>query len=132
MFWSELEVGHGLPIPGTRPVVVTKGPEAESPKEVANLAPPGVDVVMSSEAWDEFRVPLTPYFMLVDENAQVLGEGSALNWEQLTGLLRQSVAESEDPRHLNTSERARFTDDKLAQSGVEPGDPSLYENPLDR
>jgi len=113
-------------------VVITKGPTAESPTKVADLAPSHLDVLMSSEVWDTFRVPLTPYFMLLDPDARVIGEGSALSWEQLLGLLRQSVADSPSPTQLGTSERSRFTDERLTQSGIEPGDSSLYRNPLER
>lgn len=130
-FWRELADDPELPLPATRMVVITKGPEAESPAKVSDLAPAGTEVIMSSEAWDEFRVPLTPYFVLLDPEAQMIGEGSALSWDQLLGLLRRSAADNPDPARLTTSERARFTDDQLAQSGVEPGDPSLYENPVE-
>ena len=132
VFWTELGSGPEDPLPGTRTVIFTKGADGESPDEVAGLAPDGVDTVMSSEVWDAFRVPLTPYFMLLDPDARVIGEGSALTWEQLLGLLRQSAADTPHPAQLDTSGRARFTDTRLAESGVEPGDPSLYENPLDR
>lgn len=130
-FWTELAEDPKPPLPDTRMVVITKGPDAESPAKVSDLAPAGTEVIMSSEAWDEFRVPLTPYFMLLDPEARMVGEGSALSWEQLLGLLRRSAADNPDPARLKTSERARFTDEQLAQSGVEPGDPSLYENPME-
>lgn len=132
VFWSELGADPEQPIPGTRTVIVTKGADGESPDKIAGLAPEGVEIVMSSEVWDNFRVPLTPYFVLLDPDARVIGEGSALTWQQLLGLLRQSAADTPNPAHLGTSERARFTDTHLAESGVEPGDASLYENPLDR
>ena len=132
VFWSELGGQPEPPLPDTRTVVITKGADAESPAKVADLAPSHLDVVMSSELWDAFRVPLTPYFMLLDPDAKVIGEGSALTWEQLLGLLRQSVADTPSPTQLGTSERSRFTDARLAQSGIEPGDSSLYRNPLDQ
>jgi hypothetical protein len=132
VFWTELGQDPDLPLPDTRVIAVTKGSDAESPAKVADLAPAGIEVVMSSEVWDSFRVPLTPYFILLDGDARVVGEGSALNWEQLLGLLGQSMADSPDPSRLDTSERARFTDERLAQSGVDPGDPSLYQDPLER
>lgn len=131
VFWTALS-GGSSPLPETRTVVVTKGPDAESAAKVASLAPSGIDVIMSTDVWDTFRVPLTPYFMLVDPDARVAGEGSAVTWDQLVGLLGQSTADSPHPERLDTSERARFTDDRLTESGIEPGDPSLYENPVDR
>jgi hypothetical protein len=131
-FWSELGNDPKLPLPRTRIVVITKGVDSESPGKVAGLALHNTDVLMTTEAWDAFRVPLTPYFMLLDSEARVMGEGSAVTWDQLLGLLRQSVEDSPNPSHLGTAERARFTDAQLAESGVEPGDPSLYENPLEQ
>lgn len=129
VFWAELAGSPELPTSLTRPVIVTKGPQAESPAAVADLAPNGVKVVMSDEAWDTFRVPLTPYFMLVDGDGAVIGEGSATNMNHLLGLFRQSAADS-TPVRLNTRERATFTDDQLSSSGIEPGDQSLYQDPL--
>ena len=129
VFWAELGESPKLPTNTTRPVIVTKGPQAESPGKVRELAPGGVSVVMSDEAWDDYRVPLTPYFMLVDGRGGVLGEGSATNMEHLVDLLRQSAADA-DPTKLGTKGRERFTDETLSRSGVEPGDASLYEDPL--
>lgn len=129
VFWSELGEDREMPTPNTRPVIVTKGPGAESPSRLAALTPDGTSVVMSDEAWDVFRVPLTPYFMLIDGDGEVLGEGSASTLEHLVSLFRQAHADA-DPTHLGTREREGFTDDRLRKSGVEPGDRSLYEDPL--
>lgn len=129
VFWDELSADPALPTARTRPVVVTKGPGSESPGKVAELSPGGVNVVMSDEAWDDFRVPLTPYFMLVDGEGAVIGEGSATNMKHLVELFRQSVADA-TPVKMSTRGRERFTDDSLARSGIDPGDPSLYEDPL--
>jgi hypothetical protein len=87
---------------------------------------------MSDDAWDAFTVPLTPFFMLVDGAGRVIGEGSATTWDHLIGLLRQSAADAQVPTHMDTVERERFTDSRLHMSGIDPGDPSLYENPLSR
>lgn len=129
MFWDELAQRPEMPTPGSRPVIVTKGPESESPGKVRELAPDEVNLIMSDEAWDSFRVPLTPYFMLVGGDGTVIGEGSSSNMANLRDLLRQSAADA-DPVHLSTRERERFTDDQLGRSGIAPGDPSLYEDPL--
>ncbi len=129
VFWEELADRSDLPTPNTRPVIVTKGPQSESPAKIAELAPPRVRLVMSDEAWDSFKVPLTPYFMLLDGEGRIIGEGSATNMAHLLGLFRQSAADS-SPVRMSTSGRERFTDERLSQSGVEPGDPSLYEDPL--
>lgn len=129
VFWEELSGNPKLPTSTTRPVIVTKGPQAESPGKVTELAPAGVKLVMSDEAWDTFKVPLTPYFMLVDGDGGVIGEGSATSMDRLLGLFRQSAADA-SPVRMNTQGREKFTDDSLGRSGIEPGDPSLYEDPL--
>lgn len=131
-FWKELAEDFDKLTPDTRTVIVTKGPEAESPARVGELAPVDLPLVMSSAAWDEFRVPLTPYFLLIDGESRVVGEGSAQSWMRLLDLFRQSLADSTRPTRLDTAGRAHFTDDQLAGSGIEPGDPSLYENPLEQ
>lgn len=129
VFWEELANEPDMPSPGTRPIVVTKGVEAESPSKVRELAPRGMTVVMSDDAWDAFKVPLTPYFLLLDREGGVVGEGSASNMAHLLSLFRQSAADA-DPTRLGTRGREEFTDDRLRRSGVQPGDRSLYEDPL--
>ncbi|MBW3653939.1 MAG: glycoside hydrolase family 65 protein, partial [Actinobacteria bacterium] len=64
VFWDELR-SAALPS-GTRLVIVTKGDEAESPVAVRDLAPPGVTLVMSSDAWVDYKVPGSPYVIDVD------------------------------------------------------------------
>jgi hypothetical protein len=130
VFWSDLAMPEKLP-QGTRPLVVTKGPGSESPGMVRELAPGAVTVVMSDEAWDAFRVPLTPYFMWLDDDGAISGEGSATDMDHLTSLFAQSAADSSpDPRKLGSRRRQRFTEDQIDRSGIEPGDPSLYEDPI--
>jgi hypothetical protein len=109
-------------------VIVTKGAGSESPVKVHDLAREGIQVVMSDDAWDAYRVPLTPYFMLVDGDGSVLGEGSATDMGRLVDLFEQASADA-DPTRLDTRERERFTDERLSRSGVEPGDSSLYDDP---
>jgi hypothetical protein len=128
-FWGTLGRGFDLPWTETRTVVVTKGPASESPGRLSELAAPQIPVILSDEMWDLFRVPMTPYFLLVDGEAKVVGEGSATTPEQLAELLRQSAADSGDPTHMSTRDRHEFTDSQLSRSGIEPGDPSLYEDP---
>ena len=131
IFWSELSGNFDLPAPDTRTVIVTKGPDSESPSKVASLAPPGLPLVMSTDSWDTFRVPMTPYFMLVTGDGNVAGEGAASSWSHLIGLLRQSVADA-SPVTMSTEDRTQFTDMQLGSSGIKPGDESLYQNPLDQ
>lgn len=131
LFWREFNGDFELPTPDTRTVIVTKGPQSDSPSKIAELAPTHLTLVMSDDVWDEFKVPMTPYFLLVDGDGMVIGEGAATNWKHLLGLLRQSAADASSPLHLDTGERAQFTDVQLRAAGLEPGDPSLYENPID-
>ena len=46
--------------PGVQTVIVTHGPEREQPAKLAALAPDGVPVVMSGEAWADTRFPARP------------------------------------------------------------------------
>ncbi len=131
VFWEELADRRQLDRLGARTVVVTKGPEGESPRKIANLAPSGVSVVMSDTAWDEFRVPLTPYFVLLSPDGEIHGEGSATNFDHLSDLFSQSIADSQ-PLTLDTKRRAARVDDEMRRSGIEPGDGSLYDDPLRR
>lgn len=131
-FWREFNGDFDLPTPDTRTVIVTKGPGSESAAKVRELAPSRLQLLMSDEMWDTFRVPMTPYFLLVDGAGMVIGEGAASSWRHLLGLLRQSAADAASPIHLDTGERLQFTDTQLRSAGVKPGDPTLYENPLEK
>ncbi len=132
-FWKELQGRFELPTPDTRAVIVTKGPESESPSRLRELAPDDLPLIMSDEVWDISKVPLTPYFLLVDGSVMVIGEGAASTWRHLLDLLRQSDADAAtSPMGLDTERRAHFTDDQLGAAGLEPGDPSLYQDPLEK
>jgi hypothetical protein len=133
VFWREFAGDFELPTPDTRTIIVTKGPDSESPSKVAELAPEQIPLLMSDETWDTFKVPMTPYFLFVDGDGLVIGEGAATGWRHLLGLLRQSTADTDgaSPVTLDTEGRAHFTDVQLRQAGVEPGDPSLYQDPLE-
>ena len=130
VFWEKLNGEYALPAPDTRVVIVTKGSGSESPSRISELAPEGIPLVMSDDTWDLFRVPLTPYFLLVDGDARVLGEGSATSWDHLLSLFRRSVADAEHPTRLDTEARRRFSELRLRVSGIEPDDPALYDDPL--
>ncbi len=76
-FWETFATPR-LELPGgARLVVVTMGPEAESESAIVGLAPAGVSVVMSSEAWDAYEVPGSPFFVFVDgESGGIVGLGN--------------------------------------------------------
>ncbi len=137
-FWDAF--GGRLDLPGTdtRLVIVTQGPEHESAAKVADLAPDGHTVLMSSEAWNDYAVPVSPYFLLVDgPSGTVIGEGAASTWESVEGLLNQALADTGHNRSgkRTAASRARGavreadTDEVLSSAGIEPGDPRLYHDP---
>lgn len=136
-FWDAFQKPHKLGLPrDVRPVIVTKGPEQESPASIARVAPKDVPVVMTSEAWDAYDVPGSPYFVLVDgRSGLVQGEGTGIDWDQVKGLLTQvqdDAAYAQDLESRRTSkykaddERERRVDDELMAAGIAPGDASLY------
>jgi hypothetical protein len=144
-FWRAFGDGEGTRLPGrdTRLVIVTKGPEAESPSAVAALAPPGVTTLMSSEAYEQYSVPASPYFIMVDgSTGRVLGEGAAGSWQQVAKLLGQAAADaglnidgsplqrSAPDGRMTGPERAARADDELMAAGIGPGHPSLYPDEL--
>jgi hypothetical protein len=110
-------------VPNTRLVVVTKGPEEESQSRIAELAPPGVTVIQTTEAWESYGVPVTPYFVLVDgPSGQIAGEGSASSWEQVSSLIMQAVGD----RNAADSGSEMRADAELRRAGIGPGHSSLY------
>ena len=110
-FWEKL--GDSQPAPELRTVIVARGAEREQIAKLRRLAPDAVPVVMSSQAWDDYGVPGTPYFVLVDDGA-IRGEGVATTWSGLTSLLGDAI---EDERGF---------DERLAAAGIGPEHPSLF------
>ncbi len=137
-FW-EAFAAPDLELPGgdTRLVVVGQDAAHDSESAMAELVPPGVKAVLSSAAWEDYDVPGSPYFALVDgSDGRVVGAGSALRWEQLRDLLQQALddaglADPSGPRpqasagHSGRS-RAQRADEALRSAGIGPGHPSLY------
>jgi hypothetical protein len=132
-FWDAFRAGP-VDVPGgARLVVVTRGPEAESPGTVANLAG-SLPVVMSSEAWEAYDIPYAPYFVYVSGPAgRVMGEGVAAGWEEVRTLVSNAVADGTTTPRRGLHERSRAdqrrddeVDRQLRAAGIEPGDPRLY------
>lgn len=142
-FWEAFADGRHLSVPGgARLVVVVKDPDLESPARVAELAPPDVPVIQSTEAWLTYHVPVAPYFVYVDgPSGRALGEGAGHTWEQVSSLLSQSLADARTSTRVprwrppdtgpppapatDRSAEAR-ADRELAQAGIFPGHPSLH------
>jgi hypothetical protein len=145
-FWTELAQRdmRRLP-PSIRLVIVTQGPEAESRAAIAALAPAGIDVIMSTQAWQEYEVPGSPHVVFVEgSTGRVRGEGTGQSWMQLRGMLER--AGSDSSTGLPTSRRdgtdksrrdgtdksrrdgdqEREVDQVLMTAGIRPGDPRLY------
>lgn len=105
---------------------------------MAGLVPPGVKAVLSSAAWEDYDVPGSPYFALVDgSGGRVVGAGSALRWEQLRDLLEQALDDAgladrsglqppRSPARRSGRSRELRADEALRSSGIGPGHPSLY------
>ena len=103
-------------------LVVTRDPSRESPSRVRALASADVTVLMSSEAYDSYGVPGSPYFVFVD--GSVRGEGVATTWDALESLLTDALADAGEGPSSGT--RAARIEARLAAAGIAPGDPSLY------
>ena len=132
-FWDALRDAENLRLPGndTRLVIVTKGPDEESPAAIRSKAPDQFVTVMSSRAWDDYGIPITPYFVLVDgPSGHIAGEGAAASWHQLESLLAQATADSGILRGGrltgDTRQRREASDATLTAHGIGPGHPSLH------
>ncbi len=97
-------------------------------------------VLMSSEAWTDYGIPVSPYFLLVDgPSGQIIGEGAASTWDSVSNLLDQALADSGMTRTGRSTAKARArgrvreadTDEALASAGIEPDDPRLYHEAED-
>jgi hypothetical protein len=139
-FWDAFQKPRKLGLPaGTRLVVVTKGPEAESLSVVTQLAPPGIPTVMSTEAFTAYDVPGSPYFVQVQGiTGRVRGEGTGPDWDQVRSLLSQASGDADLQAKLATTsvakpnadaEREERIDRELHDAGILPGDPSLLAPP---
>ena len=95
-FWQAFQAPDRLGLPThTRLVVVTKGPDLEIPGEVAAQAPDGLPVVMSTEAWGDYEVPGSPFFVLIDgRSGRRIGEGVANHFHQVVELVRRAESDA--------------------------------------
>ena len=120
-FWKTFSEAGRLTVPGdARLVVVAKGPEIESVSKIGELAPRTVPVVMSTQAWLDYKVPATPYFVYVDgPTGRIVGEGSAGTWDQVVSLWSQALAD-------DAGKGEARADRELLEAGIHPGHESLY------
>lgn len=138
-FWAAFADGVELP-DDARLVIVTKSPDEESPADVAAMAAPHLVTLQSTEAWNDYQIPVAPYFVLVDgRRGVVAGEGAASSWELVENLLAKAVADGGyAPGQVRRRDilfgraRTERIDRDLAAAGIEPGDPRLYHPPAER
>ncbi|MEP6660421.1 MAG: hypothetical protein ABJD24_10940 [Acidimicrobiales bacterium] len=151
-FWEAMAAGRHLAL-GTRVIAITRDGDQESIGRLRQWGAEGVEVVLSNRAWDDYRVPGSPYAIFCHGGA-IVGEGTATSWEQLESLVDQADLDHEAGRgtarlgrrrepsilrarqeltqRRNTDARREGrADDELAAAGIEPGDPRLYP-PLTR
>jgi len=138
-FWEAFRIPGNRAVggPGSTVVAVTKGPDQESPAAVAELADPELVTLMSTEAFEDYSVPIAPYFVLVDAAAgDVVGEGAASSFDQLSSLLTKALADGgygadapRSRREVLRGLRRATADEALQAAGIGPGHPSLHEDP---
>jgi hypothetical protein len=122
-FWETL--GERRLPASVQTVIVAHGSERERPAKLRQLAPGGLPVVMSSQAWQDYRVPGAPYFVLV--NRTIRGEGVATNWPAVASLVSDAIEDELEAAGGNDGAgRAGRIDETLAAAGINPDDPSLY------
>jgi len=137
-FWEAFAVPANRSIggPRSRLVVLTKGPGEESPAAVTELAHPDLVTLMSTEAFEDYAVPIAPYFVLVDSpTGAIVCEGAASTFDQLSSLLSKALADSghgspsRTRREVLRGLRRTTADEALEAAGIGPGHPSLHEDP---
>jgi hypothetical protein len=92
-FWEGLREVQRKQLPGqARIVVVSKDPDMESPSRLEGLVRPETSLIMSSRAYADYKVELSPYFIYVEgRSGQVLSEGTAATWPQVLSLLKDAI-----------------------------------------
>jgi len=140
-FWQSFQAPQQLGFPaGIRLVVVTKGPELEVPSEVQSRSGSAVEVIMSTQAWIDYEVPGSPFFILVDgAGGRRLGEGIANHFSQVVEMIRRADADKKsfivpvlhDEAGLTGPEREADNDTRLLAAGITPGHASLYPTSLE-
>ena len=142
-FWEALQDPAKLQLPDhTRVVIVTKGVDREVPSEVRSKTTGRVPVVMSTDAWLDYQVPGSPFFVLVDgTTGRKVGQGVASHVGQLAELVRRAEHDrgqvdrdrgrGRGDASLDGPAREAAADEVLQAAGILPGDASLYPRSLE-
>lgn len=90
--WERLRAGElAEEVPGVVPVVVTKDAAAEDVDRIRELSSAEAPVVLSTEAWDDYEVPGSPYVMLVSAApGSVVTEGAVTRWQDVVTMATSS------------------------------------------
>ena len=131
---------------GIRAIVVARSPDQESVGLLRAWQERGVEIVMSSTAWDDYKTPGSPYVVYC-RGGTIVGEGTAGSWGQIESLVAQAKSDADvvlaqrppSPRDsalarardlsrqaATDAERERRNDEELRAAGIEPGDARLY------
>jgi hypothetical protein len=121
-FWDAFAAPDLVVPGGARLLVVAKDLDEESGSALAARAPASVPLVTSSQAWEDFGVPGSPYFVYIDGTRRIVGEGSAATWPAVATLMGQAQADTV-PR--GRAGRDLRDSEALAAAGIVPGDPRL-------
>jgi hypothetical protein len=93
-FWSGFGAAAEPPWPhSVSPAIVTRGPDSVAPSEVEEAGAGVVDVpvVMSDQAWVDYRVMGYPFFVLVDVGSRtVVGETVGFGWSDVVSMIRSA------------------------------------------
>jgi hypothetical protein len=141
-FWDALRRPDDLELPReVRLVVVTKGPELEIAAEVRTKADARLQVIMSTDAWEDYEVPGSPFFVLIDgRTGRRIGEGVAQRFSQVAELVRRAQGDVQSfdlgsrsraaAEGLNGPARESANDRELLAAGIHPGHHSLFPKSL--
>lgn len=88
-FWRTL--GSPPPSGVDHVLIVTPDAATQDARRVADLAPPGVEVVMSTQIWLDYQVNGAPWFFFTDDGV-VVAEGQAGSWDEVGELLARAGA----------------------------------------
>lgn len=79
----------------TRVIIVAKDLEEESRGRLRRWAPAHHELVLSSRAWRDYRIPQSPYFIYIrGADARLVGEGSAGTWSQVLKMMGEAAEDN--------------------------------------